>query len=143
MPLVLTNPPATALPSLVEHYAGFVDSLADDLARIEWSEVTFTALDDQGVYEVRAKLVNRGRFATVPAMGRKNRVPLPIRVELKLPDAGQLIVGQLKNSAARLEGFGGHQDYHWIIRVPVGAGKPKLIARSETAGHAELTLEVK
>ena len=143
MPLVLTNPPATALPALIERYAGFVDSLASDLARIEWSEVTYTALDDQGVFEIRAKLVNRGRFASVSAMGRKNRAPLPIRVKLDLPEGAQLLVGRVNSSEARLTGFGGSKDFHWIVRVPAGTGNPKLIAKSSTAGQARLTLEVK
>ncbi|MDF1836251.1 MAG: hypothetical protein P1V35_00145, partial [Planctomycetota bacterium] len=143
LPLVLANPPATELPGLIEHYAGFVDSLAGDLARIEWGEVSYVALDDKGVFEIRAKLINRGRFASTPEMGRKNRVPLPIRVGLELPEGAQLLVGRLNSSEARLPGFGGSKDHHWIVRGPAGAGNPKLIAQSATAGQARLTLEVK
>jgi hypothetical protein len=143
LPLVLTNPPASVLPDLISNYADFVDSLAADLAHIEWSEVRYTALDDQDVFDVRAKLVNRGRFASSSAMGDKNRVPLPIRVSIELPEGAQILVGSSRSSVARLTGFGGFEEYHWIVQVPAGAGNPKLIALSNTAGQARLTLEVK
>ncbi|MCP5021717.1 MAG: hypothetical protein GY930_08050 [bacterium] len=143
MPLMRKNPPAVDLPGLVEHYSSFVESLAADFARIEWSEVSYMALDDKGVFDIRAKLVNRGRFATTTAMGDKNRAALPVRVALELPEEAQLLVGRSKSSVARLTGFGGSQEYHWIVKVPPGAGNPKLVARSTTAGEARLTLEVK
>ncbi len=143
MPLVQKNPPASSIADLVEHYSTFVESLAPDFARIEWSEVNYTALDDKGVFDIRAKLVNRGRFATTTAMGQKNRVPLPVRVSLELPEGAQLLVGRARSSVARLTGFGGFREYHWIVQVPSGAGNPKLVARSTTAGEARLTLEVK
>ncbi len=143
MPLVQKNPPASSIADLVEHYSTFVESLAPDFARIEWSEVNYTALDDKGVFDIRAKLVNRGRFATTTAMGQKNRVSLPVRVALELPEGAQLLVGRAHSSVARLTGFGGFQEYHWIVQVPPGAGNPKLVARSMTAGAARLTLEVK
>lgn len=143
MPLVRKNPPAVDLPGLVDHYSSFVESLAADFARIEWSEVSYTALDDKGVFDIRAKLVNRGRFATTTAMGQKNRAALPVRVALELPKDAQLLVGRSKSSVSRLTGFGGSQEYHWIVQVPPGAGNPKLVARSTTAGEARLTLEVK
>ena len=143
LPFVGTTPPASTLPELIEQYASFVDALAEDFANIEWVEVTYTSLDDKGVYEIRAKLVNNGRFASTTAMGQKSRVALPIRVELELPEGAQLLVGRARSSVARLAGYGGHRDYHWIVRVPAGSGSPKLIARSNTAGQARLTLEVK
>ncbi len=143
MPLVRKNPPASELAGLIDHYSVFIDSLAPDFARIEWSEVSYKALDDHGVFDIRAKLVNRGRYATNTAMGQKNRVSLPVRVELQLPEGAQLLVGRAKSSVARLKGFGGFEEYHWVVQVPAGAGSPKIIGRSTTAGEARLTLEVK
>jgi hypothetical protein len=143
LPLIQANPPASELPELVGRYSGFVDSLAQDFAQMGWTEVTYKPLDDRGVFEIRAKLVNQGRFASVPDMGVKNRVPLPIRVALELPEGAQLLVGRNKSSIAQLTGFGGFEEFHWIVRVPSGSERPVLVARSATAGQARLSLEVK
>ncbi|MCA9001045.1 MAG: hypothetical protein KDB61_03915 [Planctomycetes bacterium] len=143
LPLIQANPPATELADLTARYASFVDSLAEDFARIEWSEVTYKPLDDRGVYEVRAKLVNRGRLATTSDMGVKNRVPLPIRITMELPEGGEILVGRAQSSVAQLHGFGGFEEFHWIVRVPRKGEGPVLNARSNTAGTARLPLEVK
>ena len=141
-PLVRENPPADLLPDLTTRTADFLDSLADDFARLSWEDVEVKALAQSEVFEVRARLVNRGLLPTTTAMGRKNRRPLPLRIYLELPDGGQLLVGRPRTTSESLDGLGGMQELHWIYRLAEGSGPAQLRAISSSAGEALITLEV-
>ncbi|HPF12751.1 MAG TPA: M14 family zinc carboxypeptidase [Planctomycetota bacterium] len=140
-PLVLNNPPAEWLTDLGVRYMKFVDGLAADFARLEWTEVHVQPLDGEGVLEIRAKLANVGFLPTTSAMEAKTRSKLPIMVELRLPEGSRVLVGNARSQIQRLEGGGGAEDLRWIVQVPKGSAAPVLYAQCNTAGEATYTLE--
>ncbi|MHC4380480.1 MAG: M14 family zinc carboxypeptidase [Planctomycetota bacterium] len=142
LPLVRTNPPADLLPELTTRTADFLDGLGDAFPRISWEEVEVTALDDVGVFEVRASLVNHGLLPTMTAMGRENRRPMPLRIFLELPNGGELLVGRTPSALESLDGLGGSREFHWIYRLPADADPATLRAMSKGSGEALISLEV-
>ncbi|RMH05239.1 MAG: hypothetical protein D6702_00880 [Planctomycetota bacterium] len=140
-PLVRDNPPVERIPALTETWAGFLASLADDFARLEWSGIEVHDLGE-GVCEARATLVNTGLLPTVTEMGRRTgRLPR-IRIELQLPEGGVLLGGRDRLFAERLAGLGGHQEFRWLYRLPLGSGPARIHAESLTAGSVDAALEV-
>ena len=143
MPLVRTTPPPDLIVDFTTNTAEFLDSLADDFAQLSWENVEVTALDDKEVFEVRATLVNQGLLPTMTAMGKKNRRPMPLRITLKLPEGGEILVGRSHSSIESLDGLGGHEEMHWIYRLPAGSEPAHLTATSTSSGQAILVLEAK
>ena len=140
-PLVFENPPAEQVPALAERYIAFVNSLANDFAKLEWAEVKVKALDGLGVYEVSAKLVNVGFLPTISAMGEKNRAMPKIKVEWQLSAGAEVLVGKAVQHIDRLDGGGGFEEIKWILRVPPNAAMPHLLASCPTASSAEHTFQ--
>lgn len=142
LPLIHENPPGALLDGLINRHADLVDSLADDLASLAWEDVEVTALDDAGVFEVRARLVNHGLMPTSTAMARVNRRLLPLRVFLELPQDAQMLAGRMRHTVEALDGLGDSRDFHWIYRLPAESEPAALRALSQSAGQATVSLEV-
>lgn len=141
-PLVLENPPGALLDGLINRHADLLDSLAEDLPHLAWEDVEVKALDDAGVFEVRARLVNHGLLPTSSAMARANRRLLPLRVFLELPQGGQVLAGRLRHTVEALDGLGDAREFHWIYRLPAGSDPATLRALSQSAGQTLVSLEV-
>ena len=141
MPLVRTTPPPDLLTDLTTSTADFLDSLTDDFSQLAWENIEVHALDDAEVFELRATLVNQGLMPTMTAMGKTNRSPMPLRITLNLPEGGELLVGRSHLSVESLDGLGGHEEMHWIYRLPAGSKPAHLTATSTSSGQAILVLE--
>lgn len=137
LPLVRANPPIEELDGIGARWSGFLDSLADDFARLEWDRVEVVALGG-GVFEARATLVNRGLLPTMSAAGSENGRPRPLRITLELA-GGELLAGRSVQSVERLEGLGGTREFRWTYRAAGAAARVR--ASSQTAGEALITLE--
>lgn len=140
LPLVRENPPARELPALVTQWADFLDRLAADLPRVEWTEVEIEDLGS-GVHDVRATLVNPRLMPTCAAIGTSTRQALPLRVWLELPEGAELLSGDVVDSVERLDGLGGKRSFRWLYRLPEGSEPASLRATSRTAGEAVHVLE--
>jgi hypothetical protein len=113
-----TDPPA----SEHERIAGAVTTLASSLAqrapKVELTNITSRTLSP-GVVEIECEVVNNGWLPTATAMGRANRVPLPVIVRLSVPK--QVIEhGQRVTIVDGLEGNGGRRAFRWIVRAQPG-----------------------
>ena len=140
LPLTLHNPPASTIPELVDRCAAFVESLADDLPRIEWVKVEVAEVADR-LFDARATLMNGRLLPTVTAMGERTGRPLPIRVLIDLPDGAELVAGRSAHVVYRLLGRGDSRDFRWLYRVPRGLPDARLRAVSQAAGAAVMELE--
>ncbi|MBL7008971.1 MAG: hypothetical protein ISR76_08230, partial [Planctomycetes bacterium] len=140
-PLVLENPPMELIPALTERWSGFLGSLAADLPRLEWRKLEVRDLGD-GLREARVTLLNDRLLPTMSEMGAATRTLLPVMVRLELPEGGALLGGLERQSVTRLEGHGGHQEFRWLFQLPAGSDPAVVVAESQTAGRAQIALEV-
>ena len=136
MPLVQNNPPSEWIAPIAEKYTQFARSMAGDFARLEWIDVQWNPIDDQGVVELKAKLVNVGNLPSTSAMGVRTRTQVPVLTELQLPEGARILIGQAKGNARNLVLGGDPQEFRWILEVPPGGPKPTLSAHGSTSGQA-------
>ncbi len=141
LPLVDHNPPAEQMTDITLVYEEFLMQLAKDFAVLEWADVQVQPLDDRGVVEVRAKLANVGLLPTISEMAEKNRAKAGIQVRVDLPRDAEVLVGKEVTFIPRLAGGGDHVELRWILRVPLGGGRPTLQATCPTASPASIPLE--
>ena len=116
-PLLKVNPPESLLPDLTDRHAAFVGELLTLLPSPVLVGPSAKAVG-RGLYEIRATVRNDGAFPLITAMGRQNRSPTPVRVEIVLP-ADRVLTGARQTRIDRLDGYGGHRELVWIVR-----GKP-------------------
>ena len=140
-PLARENPPMERIPALVERWSGFLGSLAADLPRLEWRKLEVRDLGE-GLREARVTLLNDRLLPTMGEMGAATRTLLPVMVRLELPEGGALLGGLERQSVTRLEGHGGHQEFRWLFQLPAGSDPAVVVAESQTAGRAQIALEV-
>ncbi|MBC8328785.1 MAG: hypothetical protein H8E31_08565 [Planctomycetes bacterium] len=140
-PLARENPPMEQIPALVERWSGFLGSLAADLPRLEWRKLEVRDLGE-GLREARVTLLNDRLLPTMGEMGAATRTLLPVMVRLELPEGGALLGGLERQSVTRLEGHGGHQEFRWLFQLPAGSDPAVVVAESQTAGRAQIALEV-
>jgi alkylated DNA nucleotide flippase Atl1 len=137
-PLFRVNPPADRIDPIVEDQVKFVTSLLALFPRLSLGKMTATNVG-RGVYEVRATLGNDGVLPAVTAMGRHNRKPMPLRVELHLP-AKDVLQGTRRELVERLDG-GGTLKFRWLIRGKPG-DRVTLSLHSARCGNAAVEVEL-
>ena len=136
LPLVRHNPPAEWVEPIANQYSAMVRSMAADFARLEWIDVEWNSLDDQGVVELKAKLANVGLLPTTSAMGVRTRTQTPVLTELQLPEGARILIGRAKGNVRSLHLGGDPTEFRWILEVPPDGPKPTLKASGQTAGQA-------
>ena len=111
-PYVKSNPPPGDLPALVIPQAQFLLHLASRLSRVILEGVRVRELGD-GLFDVRARVVNLGEFPTALQQGVFTFRRSPLNVEI----SGQglrTLGGEARQTIDFLAGDGASHEFHWI-----------------------------
>jgi murein tripeptide amidase MpaA len=148
------NPPPQFLEQTLAPNTEFVLANARMMPRLELREWSAEACGE-GVYRLRAVLVNSGYLATYGSKkALERRAVRPIEVRLTLPDGAQLVTGDVFQEIGQLEGrankrslWGGNyptdhlRKLEWVVRAAPGTSvQLRAIAARAGSVHGEVTL---
>ncbi len=114
-PYFKTNPPPQEIAAIAEKQVEFILDLAGRFPTVTLSKPQITRLAE-GLYEVKAALVNDGYLPTGTAMAIRNRRARPYVVRLSTPNP-DILTGRRVNKTWSVPGSGGREPYRWIIRA--------------------------
>ena len=116
VPMFRSVPPVEAIEELSRRQTDFILDLARHMPSVELQDVDVRRLSD-GLWEVKASLVNEGRLPAGTAMAKRNRRARPWVVRLDVePDA--IVTGRPVHKVWRLEGDGGRYEMRWVVEHP-------------------------
>jgi hypothetical protein len=115
-PYARREPPAARALELEDGHFAFLTGLAEVLPRLALDPVTARSLGN-GLWEIEADLVNRGRLPLQSASGERTRAIRPARLRLVLADDAQLIAGEARHLVSSLDGSGGRRSFRWLVRA--------------------------
>jgi hypothetical protein len=116
-PFVRLNPPAEQLDGLTESHWQFVRALVDAFPRLAIAELKAESLG-ANVWRVTVAVVNEGRLPTMSEMGRINRRPHPVQVEIIMPRGVELVTGHPRSQVPPLGAEGGRTERTWLVLAP-------------------------
>ncbi len=115
-PMFRSVPPAEDLEGMSSRQADFILDLARHMPKVDLQDVQVRRLSE-GLWEVKASLVNEGRLPAGTAMARRNRRARPWVVRLGVePD--DIVTGRPVHKVWRLEGDGGRYEMRWVVEHP-------------------------
>lgn len=114
-----TVPPIEALDAITTVQADFILDLAGRLPDVQLQHVETERLSD-GLWMVRASLVNEGRLPAGTAMAKRNRRARPWVVRIST-EPNQVISGSRVQKVWSIGPDGGRHDMRWIIEHPDGS----------------------
>jgi len=135
-PFARLVPPASELDSVLARQERFVVALAGLLPSVALRDVEVEALSE-GVYRVKARVVNEGFFPTLSGLGELVRWPRRVRVEM-VTDGQDIASGRAMQLLGALPGSGRGQEVEWVVvgragsRVTIRAGSPVAGESSQT-----------
>ena len=133
-----SEPPPSMLDSLGRLHTLFIRRVAGLLPRIQLADVRTEPLGD-GLTRVLATVVNTGYLPTLAAMGETSRVPIDVKVELKLQSGQSVVSGRRVQLLGPIAGSGGSKALSWVI---AGSGSTVISAVGPMAGSAEHTVRL-
>jgi hypothetical protein len=113
-----TTPPTKDMEAIVKAQAEFLLDLAAHLPDVQLQDVEVERLSE-GLWSVRASLVNDGRLPAGTEMAKRNRRARPWVVRLGT-GLENIINGQRVLKVWSLAPDGGRQDMRWVIEHPDG-----------------------
>lgn len=137
-PFLTLNPPAGQLDELAETHDKFLREALELLPRIEIERVKVDALGED-VYRITARVINRGTLPTAPRMGDVNEMPLPLQIQLALPEDARFIRSFPRQQLDVIAGHGGTAEQEWLVRTDAETGT--IVVHSPSVGR--VTQEVK
>ncbi len=118
-PGVLVNAPGDAAARVSTRLAAFTLDLLAALPVIAFESVEVSSPVD-GIYELKAALVNTGVLPTGPQFAAEARLARAIRVGLRLPEGAAILNGPTQVLVDRLAGGGGRREMRWLIAASSG-----------------------
>jgi len=113
-----TIPPIDEMDPIVEVQADFLVDLAAHLPDVQLQDVEVEQLAD-GLWTVRASLVNEGRLPAGTAMAKRNRRARPWVVRLGV-DPDRIVTGRPTHKVWTIEPDGGRHEMRWVVEHPDG-----------------------
>ena len=113
-----TVPPMEDMGPIVEAQADFIVDLAAHLPDVELQDVEVERLSE-GLWSVRASLVNEGRLPAGTAMARRNRRARPWVVRLGV-EPESVVTGRRVHKVWTIEPDGGRHEIRWVVEHPDG-----------------------
>ena len=111
-----TTPPLESLDSIAEDQTAFIIDLAAHLPDVQLQDIEVEQLAD-GLWSIRASLVNEGRIAAGTAMAKRNRRARPWVVRLGTePD--HVLTGQRMQKVWSIDPDGGRHEMRWVVAHP-------------------------
>ena len=118
-PYTRSNPPPDGAALLAPPQVEFLLGLAERLPRLVIEDAKVDEIAE-GVFDVRARVVNRGRLPTALVQGAFTQRRSPLTIELAGGGAKQL-GDDARRTIDRLEEDGGARELRWIALAPRGA----------------------
>lgn len=135
-PFARLVPPASELDSVLARQERFVVALAGLLPSVALRDVKVESLSD-GVYRIKARVVNEGFLPTLSGLGELVRWPRRVRVEM-VTDGQEIASGKAMQLLGPLPGSGRGEAVEWVVvgredsRVTIRAGSPVAGESSQT-----------
>jgi hypothetical protein len=139
-PYALVEPPDADREEIAKKDVEFLIELGGDLARLKLIDVAAKDLGD-GLWDLKATLVNDGYFPYPSALGLRTRAIRPARVTLE-PKEVQLLGGERQILVRELAGSGGRKELHWLVRGVPPSGM-RIAVDTDFAGALSAVPEVK
>lgn len=118
VPFLRVNPPGDKIPELTQSHSEFALFLVSQFAEIAMDEPQVRKLSS-GLYELKVKLHNKGKFPYAAAMGQRTRNINPIMVTLDFEDDDKM---KLFGGAKRVDTVnmdpGEEKELTWLILSP-------------------------
>jgi hypothetical protein len=136
-PFAEINPPAALLDSLGTGQTAFVTALAGMLPKLTLRKLKTESLGS-GLFRLTVEVANDGYLPTSSEVGRRVRMPRPVRVDLVPGDGREIISGRRTQLLDPIPGGGSSTELTWVVRGATG-DRMTVTADSPAAGHASLT----
>jgi len=141
-PLYRMNPPVKLLAPLTEKHVKFLGELADLSPEIELADVDVEALGGR-VFQVEAKIANRGYLPTLSEMGRISRRAHPLQIEISAGEEISFIKGSPRSTLSPIAG-GDAASHAWIFRLPAAkTAKVKVRVWAPAVGEDQTIVKLK
>jgi murein tripeptide amidase MpaA len=119
-PYLRVNPPAAQIAELSQSHTEFALYLASQFPEIVLGEPEVKKLSS-GLFELKIKIRNRGKFPYATAMGGRSRNIGPIMLRLKFEDNEQMkLFGGTKRIDTSSLDPGAEKEFKWVIISPPG-----------------------
>ncbi len=139
-PFARSQPPEPMLGAIARDQARFLTDLAGKLPRVGLRGVQARHLGE-GVFEVSARVENRGYLPTVLAHGQVTGEVLPTRITVDIEEK-HVLGGSARVMLQPIQGSGGSQEVRWILHSPQPR-RLKIEVVSALGGIAGQTIELK
>lgn len=141
-PYARVEPPAAALPGLVDGHFAFLVALADVMPRVEVTRFEATHLG-KALWRIEARVENPAFLPLVTAAANRARTATRTRVDLYLPEGATVIVGQPVAFINTLDGLGqtGRDgELEWLVTTnDIDAVRIGVSTRNAGATEAAIT----
>lgn len=140
-PFGTIEPPDADRAKIAQSQLEFLLTLGDLLPRVRVESATAKDLFN-GLWEIKAAIVNDAYLPVLSAEGRRSGDLRPVRVTLRAPSGTQWLAGKKQELVSDLWGSGGRKEFRWLVK-----GAPPSAIRvevdSDHAGSLQVTPEVK
>jgi hypothetical protein len=132
------NPPAATLDTLGRKQADWVVELAKMLPSVALVRPATVEAVGPRTWRITAEVTNGGYLPTNAAIGARSRLPMRVKVEMKLGNGQSLASGRKLQFIDALRGSGSMQRFEWIVVGDAGAtvtlnvGAPNAGSATET-----------
>lgn len=138
-PFARTEPPAAKSREIAQKQLEFLMTLPNDLARVSIEECIAKKLGD-GLWEVKAVIVNRSRLPLQSASALRTNTIRPARVSVA---PFELLAGERQTLIDELSGSAGRRELRWLLKAD-GLPRAEIIkVATEHAGAAQRAPEEK
>jgi len=141
-PYAEVEPPADALPGLIEGHFAFLASLGELLPRVEIASFEATHLG-KDLWRIEARIENPALLPVVTDAASRARTSTRARVDLYLPEGASLIVGHPVGFVNRLNGLGrtgSDGELEWLVTTTdIDAVRLGVTTRNAGAAEAAIT----
>lgn len=140
-PFARLNPPGSMLDSISAKHTAFVVELAGLLPAVTVPRIQVVEVGPR-VYRITADVQNDRYLASNAAIGVRSRLPLRVKVELRLGDNQTLSSGRRLEFINALNGTGGTQRFEWVV-VGAAGSNVTLTVGSPHAGLSTQTITLR
>jgi hypothetical protein len=139
-PGVRVNPPVDKLKPLADAHASFLEQLLNRRPKLGLAGVSARPLGG-GLFEIKARVENRGTMPTATARAARDRLAPPVLVTI---DAGaaKIIAGRKVVRVDRIKGPSGSSEVLWIIAATKDQAEVVIEASCPKAGRASQTVKL-
>jgi hypothetical protein len=140
-PFGTIEPPDADRVKIAQSQFEFLLTLGDLLPRVRVESATSKDLFN-GLWEVKAAIVNDGFLPLASAAAVRDASVRPVRVTLRVPSSAQFLAGSKQELVPELAGSGGRKEFRWLVK---GAPPSQISIEidSDHAGTLQITPEVK